>query len=270
MDVKNAFLNAKLPYKIYQPQPPPLERPDYTLVLHKVLYGLKESPLLWQQEVNTALSAFSLKRVTDAECLLNDDKVTVLYSVDNVLFIYHKKHKAHADSISAQLKRKYDLGTADYFLGIKISRDRTQNLPEFYGPSDASHAHAADTRRSSEGDTVVLLDSTVDWNAVEQSTVTTSSTEAELLSLSHASSEMMWWQRTINALHVGLDQAVRTCARSGQRRDDGALWRLAPEQSCGQRASGLANPSSTRELYNGQTLLPKLYIWASCPQKCSS
>jgi hypothetical protein len=67
--------------------------------------------------------------------------------------------------------------------------------------SNASYGDDASSRRSSEG-FVVYLYGTIDWRATKQTTVTKSITEAELLALSHASSELMWWQRFIKRLRI--------------------------------------------------------------------
>jgi len=46
-DVVNAFVHAKLHYRIYMRMPPGYEKPNTVLLFKKALYGLKESPLLW-------------------------------------------------------------------------------------------------------------------------------------------------------------------------------------------------------------------------------
>jgi len=78
--------------------------------------------------------------------------------------------------------------------------------PEFMAASDASYADDSATRRSSEGWIFTLFGGPIDWKAIRQRTVTKSSTEAELLSLSHAASELIWWQRLFNSIGLHLDQ----------------------------------------------------------------
>ena len=72
--------------------------------------------------------------------------------------------------------------------------------------SDASYADDSLTRRSSHGLVVSLLGGTVDWKAAKQTTVTKSTTESELLALSFAGSELIWWQRFVEHLSITLDQ----------------------------------------------------------------
>jgi hypothetical protein len=70
----------------------------------------------------------------------------------------------------------------------------------FQASSDASFADDPDTRRSSQGYVFQLCNVVIDWKASKQRTVTTSSTEAELLALSHAAKETQWWTRFFEAI----------------------------------------------------------------------
>ena len=42
----------------------------------------------------------------------------------------------------------------------------------------------------------------IDWKATKQKTVTTSSTEAELLAISAAAKESLWWNRFFKAIEL--------------------------------------------------------------------
>jgi hypothetical protein len=60
---------------------------------------------------------------------------------------------------------------------------------------DTAYADDAVSRRSSDGFLFQLYGGAIDWRAGKQKTVTTSSTKAELLSLSTAAREVIWWRR---------------------------------------------------------------------------
>jgi hypothetical protein len=62
--------------------------------------------------------------------------------------------------------------------------------PLFYSASDAAFADEPETRRSSQGYLFKLYGLPIDWKATVQQSVTKSTTEAELLSLSLAGGEM--------------------------------------------------------------------------------
>lgn len=65
--------------------------------------------------------------------------------------------------------------------------------------SDASFGDHKD-RKSSEGYICKLYGGPIDWKATKQKTVTTSTTEAELLALAEAGKTVQWWRRVLNAL----------------------------------------------------------------------
>lgn len=71
----------------------------------------------------------------------------------------------------------------------------------FIASSDASFANDLDTRQSSQGYVFTLFNGAIDWKASKQKTVTTSSTEAELLAMSSAAKETIWWNRFFNSIN---------------------------------------------------------------------
>ena len=56
-----------------------------------------------------------------------------------------------------------------------------------------------------------LFGTPVDWKAMRQKTVTKSSTDAELLALSHAGSEMVWWTRLFKYMQLTLNTPTLYC-----------------------------------------------------------
>ena len=70
----------------------------------------------------------------------------------------------------------------------------------FQNTADASFANNTD-RRSGEGYTFKLFGGLVDWASRKQATVSTSTTEAELLAMLHAGKQAMWWQHFFNKIN---------------------------------------------------------------------
>lgn len=68
--------------------------------------------------------------------------------------------------------------------------------------SDALFGDELETCHSSCGFALLLYGGIVHYKATKQKTVTTSSTEAELLAISVLAKEFMWWIRLFN--HIGL------------------------------------------------------------------
>lgn len=71
--------------------------------------------------------------------------------------------------------------------------------------SDASFADNSIDRKSSQAYAMKLFDGMIGWRANKQDTVTTSTTEAELLALSQAAKESQYVNRLLNELTVKLD-----------------------------------------------------------------
>lgn len=68
--------------------------------------------------------------------------------------------------------------------------------------ADASFADDEESRRSSHGYTVRLYGGLIHWRAARQDTVTTSTTEAELLGVAHAGKELMALKRLLRDLAI--------------------------------------------------------------------
>ena len=80
----------------------------------------------------------------------------------------------------------------------------------FLTSSDAAYGDHED-RHSSEGYLATLYGGPIDWRASKQKTVTTSSTEAELLAISEAGKTLQWWKRLFAAIDFipGHDLSIR-------------------------------------------------------------
>ena len=71
--------------------------------------------------------------------------------------------------------------------------------------SDAAFADDQNTRYSSNGYAIKLFGGMIHFKATKQKTVTTASTEAELLALTLTAKEYMWWIRFLKALGFELN-----------------------------------------------------------------
>lgn len=130
-DVVNAFVHADLPYDIFMRMPPGFEKRDTVLLLKKALYGLRESPLLWQRHLTTALKEAGYSAVPHEPCCYTKKGVFIFYYVDDIVIAFGKKYRAEADALAAALKSSFALqGGEDlqWFLGIEIIRDRENRV----------------------------------------------------------------------------------------------------------------------------------------------
>ena len=112
------------------------------------------------------------------------------------------RHHAAADQAISYL-----YGTKG--LAIEFSAD-TDEANIFACSSDAAFADDKETRRSSEGYLFKLFGGAIEWHSTKQRSVTTSSTEAELLAVTHAAKELYWWKRFFASIQLdpGHDAAV--------------------------------------------------------------
>ena len=77
--------------------------------------------------------------------------------------------------------------------------------PALVTASNASFGDDSVWRWSTEGGLFKLFGGCIDWFCTLQRTVTTSSTEAELLALSHICAWLFWWHRVFDYLELDLD-----------------------------------------------------------------
>jgi hypothetical protein len=295
--------------------PPGFRKAGLILKLLKALYGLRESPLLWQQELISTLEKLGFKRVPHEPCCMVQNGIIIFFYVDDIVFAYRKAQEKEARALMAQLQLRYRLtggDTLQWFLGIEIIRDREKRLmwlsqsdyfdkianlidtkdkthtypmkreellpyegratgasvnkyqrkvgsilyaavvtrldvafaasrlarfnmnpgPEYHKAadqvlnylqgskalalqlggedsfvvsSDASFADNSLDRKSSQAYVMKLFGGVIGWRANKQTTVSTSTTEAELLALSQAAKESLFVSRLLKELDIKLD-----------------------------------------------------------------
>jgi hypothetical protein len=89
-----------------------------------------------------------------------------------------------------------------------IQYGHQSTIASFVCASDASFADNTLDRKSSQGYIMKLFGGPVAWRANKQDTVTTSSTEAELLALSQTAKESIYLSRLFRALSLELDEPL--------------------------------------------------------------
>lgn len=317
-DAVNAFVNARLKKDIFMRMPPGYRKPGTILKLQKALYGLRESPLLWQKDLTATLTGLGFDTVPHEPCCMTKGGIIIFYYVDDIVLAYRKERESEIQSTMKELQKQYKLTggkSLQWFLGIEVIRDREKRLiwlsqsdyfdkianlvdrtdrrhetpmrreellpyedrsslssirryqrkigsilyaavitrpdvafaaarlarfnanpgPEHHAAADqvllylratkalalqfggadtfvvASDASFADNtldRKSSQAYVMQLFGGTIGWRSNKQSTVTTSTTEAELLALAQAAKESMFISRLIKELGIQLDEQL--------------------------------------------------------------
>jgi len=97
-----------------------------------------------------------------------------------------------------------------YLMSTKNRALRQGGGDHFEVASDASFADNTNDRKSSQGYTIRLFGGLIAWKASKQDTVTTSTTEAELLALSQVAKEAMFTSKLLKELNIHLPQSTIT------------------------------------------------------------
>ncbi len=90
---------------------------------------MPRSPLLWYNELCSSLKSLGLEPVPETPCLFVNDKLLVFFYVDDICVLCHpSNHKAYEtfkDSLLS-IYNMHDLGELEWFLGIRVVRDRDE------------------------------------------------------------------------------------------------------------------------------------------------
>ena len=133
-DVVGAFLHAN---RENQPEvicelPDGYKVPGKCVKLKKALYGLKDSPLLWYEELSRSLEKLGLLSSKEEPCLFFDKerKILLLFYVDDILLMYHRSAIEPASKVVKALQSTYKIeekGPVQWFLGVRVVRDQVSH-----------------------------------------------------------------------------------------------------------------------------------------------
>jgi len=132
MDVKTAFLNGELDEEIYMAVPEGVAAPHNSVCkLNRSLYGLKQSPRMWNRKIDDYLLGAGFTRLNADHGIYSrrtDDSLAILaLYVDDLIIL--------ANSVDTMISIKLglqstfdmsDIGELNHCLGLKVTRDRKQ------------------------------------------------------------------------------------------------------------------------------------------------
>uniref|UniRef100_A0A834VHF2 Retrovirus-related Pol polyprotein from transposon TNT 1-94 n=1 Tax=Sarcoptes scabiei TaxID=52283 RepID=A0A834VHF2_SARSC len=126
IDFGNAFLNGEIDREMYVKPPEPFYEKGKCWKLKKSLYGLKQSPKIWNQTLSQQLLKFGLMRSSYEPCLYWSDKLMVIVYVDDILIAFeHESELAKLLQFLSNHENQFivkNLGPVSHFLGINITR----------------------------------------------------------------------------------------------------------------------------------------------------
>ena len=128
MDFVTAFLNSLLKEVIYVEQPPGYKQDgeDLVCLLHKTLYGLKQSPRQWNEKFIAIMKELGFTPITaDSSVFVRPGGMIVACYVDDLLILDAKVE--NINEFKAKIMKTYkmkDLGEMKSILGMEWQRDR--------------------------------------------------------------------------------------------------------------------------------------------------
>jgi len=138
VNVKNAYLYGDLDEEIYMEVPEGMDIPEgKVFYLIKALYGLKQAGRAWYHKLKSVLTEFGLKQVPSKPHLFAVQKVVKKEKLTLILPVYVDDlfpvgDKTLTDEFEQEIGKYLDitiLGDASFFLGIRVTRNRTANYP---------------------------------------------------------------------------------------------------------------------------------------------
>ena len=129
----------------------------------------------------------------------------VAHAASTLAQFMHNPSPAHLAEANRTIVYLYDTR----FLAIEFSANTPYQMQQVLkAASDASYADDAETRRSTQGYLIKLFNGPIAWQSTRQKTVTTSTTEAELLALSNVGREVEHMTRIFKAIRFDPDHKV--------------------------------------------------------------
>jgi hypothetical protein len=132
IDVQTVFLEAPIPNgeEVFIKQPTGFEEgEDMIYLLNKSLYSLKQSLRYWYQTLQDYLESMGFVRLyTDYGIFVKKELIIAVYIDDLIVVRLDMKEIQYVKDTLNQRFKMTDLGPYSYYLGITITRDRTNRI----------------------------------------------------------------------------------------------------------------------------------------------
>jgi len=130
LDVKTAFLNAEVKEDIYISPPEGMNvRTDEVLKLNKALYGIKQAPHEWNNNIDSFIISLGFKRCVKDTCVYvkmskKQNTIILCLFVDDMMISYVNEDEREWFELKSKMMRKYeltDIGEANKILGMRVT-----------------------------------------------------------------------------------------------------------------------------------------------------
>ena len=131
MDVKSAFLMGELKEEIYMDQPEGFKEGELVCRLKKSLYGLKQSPRVWNHKIHHFFTTTGfIQTNADHSIYINKDTgIMIGLWMDDLIIV--GKNLDIINDLKKKLNDSFDmkdLKDLTYFLGIEVKRNRYDRI----------------------------------------------------------------------------------------------------------------------------------------------
>ncbi len=133
VDFKTAFLNPIIKELVLMEQPKGYDDGNKNKVckLNKTIYGTKQAPHEWNNELNSFLTSIGYNRCRSDTCMYvkkskSNNIIIITLFVDDLLSIFDEQDRIEWNEDKNKIMNKYkvkDLGNIEWILGMKIDRD---------------------------------------------------------------------------------------------------------------------------------------------------
>ncbi|MCP4339239.1 MAG: hypothetical protein GY799_10210, partial [Desulfobulbaceae bacterium] len=160
MDVETAFLNGHLDEDIYMKQPEGFEekgKENYVCHLKQSLYGLKQSPRMWNEVLDKQLVTMNFVKSEADSCIysavIEGEFILVAVFVDDI--ILGCRDEGILKKVKQQFSERFavkDMGRLHYFLGIRIQQMENRSIwigQDKYAENKLREFGFSDTKMSS-------------------------------------------------------------------------------------------------------------------------
>lgn len=122
LDIPTAFLNGEMKHETYIYIPEGLTCKSPVLRLNRALYGLKESPKVWNETFNEFALKNNFRRSQHDCCLYSNGRTWMLIYVDDILVIGKSVNVKEILLLLEKQFRARILGQINHFLGMEVIR----------------------------------------------------------------------------------------------------------------------------------------------------
>src|SRR5579871_1425067 len=131
MDIKSAFLNSDLEEEIYIDCPKGFEQQNQVCKLNKCLYGLKQSPRVWNKSINEFFNKYNFHYTNSDHGIYINDQSRIIIGIWVDYLIIIRKNILDIKELKENLNKIFkmkDLRDLTYFLRIYIIQNQKTQM----------------------------------------------------------------------------------------------------------------------------------------------